>query len=300
MFSQYFGNYLLEKELLSPAELKYALNKKNSVHLKLGIMCVDFKYLTFEQVDRIHQLQTKTDKKFGELAVQEGYLTEVQLQKLLKMQKCEYLLISQVLIDEGYFTLNQINTILDNYRADLGLSKYEFEALKSNEIEKVVDVFVKLNGISDSRIYNDYFSLFVRNIVRFIDSGIRLDKAEEIKEYNYEWLVYQNMQGKINMFTGFASDEAGMAELGGRFAQKALNRMDEFAQSSVGEFINLQNGLFLSKLSEEGIEPDLHAQVLKRNNRLVASGAMFRIPFHLPFGKYDFIISEKLPYMWND
>ena len=300
MFSQSFGNYLLEKELLTPGELKHVLQKKNSVQLQLGVLCVNLKYMTANQVEKINKLQAETDKKFGELAVENGYLTEAQLNEILCVQKSEILLLSQVLINEEYFTLFQISTILDNYRVDLGLSKYEFEAVKNNNIEKVVGIFIKLKGLANSKMYNDYFSLFIKSIVRFIDSDVLLEKAELAEEYRYDWLVCQNIEGEVNLFTSFASDENSMAQLGSRFANTNTAEMNELMQSSIGEFINLQNGLFLTKLSEEGVEPDLQAQELKRNGRLVASGSMFKIPFNLPFGRYDFIISDKLPLIYSE
>lgn len=295
MFSQYFGNYLLEQDLLTPRELKYVLNKKGNIHMKLGTLGMRKKYLTPEQVEYIHRLQENSDMKFGQLAVQYGFLSDEQLQELMKLQKNELYLISQILVEEGYFTFSQINTISDNYRAELGLSKYEFEALKNNDIEKIIDTFAKLNNISDSSVYNDYLSLFVRNIVRFIDNGIRLGEAEEIKEYDFQWLIFQNIYGEIGLFTGYASDDKGMLELGCRFAHRAFSEINDYVLSSAGEFINLQNGLFLSRLSEEGMEPDLDAQEWKRNGRLIASGEMIKIPVQLSFGKLDFFISEKMP-----
>lgn len=299
MFSQYFGNYLLEQELLSPKELKHVLNKKNIVYMKLGMLAMQKKYMTFEQVEYVHSHQENMDIKFGELAVICGFLSEEQLRELLKLQKNEHYLICQALIEEGYFTPNQINTILDNYRAELGLSKYEFEALKSNDITKAVDTFTKLNDIGDSDIYSEYISLFVRNVVRFIDNEIKLGQAEEIKEYDYQWIVVQNMSGEMELFTGYASDDESLLELGCRFAQKNFSGINDYILSSAGEFMNLQNGLFLSTLSEEGIEPELQVQEWKRNGLLIASGPLIRIPVQLSFGKIDFFISQRIPQLWD-
>ena len=299
MFSQYFGTYLLEQELLTPKELRHVLNRKNNLHMPLGTLGMQKKYLAPEQLKFIHGLQENSDLKFGELAVLHGFLTYEQLQELLKLQKNEHYLISQILVEEGYFTISQINTIMDNYRAGLGLSKYEFEALKNNEIEKVVEVFAKLDNICDSTVFNDYISLFVRNVVRFIDNGIILGEAVEIREYHYRWKIFQHISGEMELFTGYASDDEGILELGCRFAHKAVNKINDYILSSAGEFINLQNGLFLSRLSEEGVEPDLQAQEWKRDGVLVASGTMIKIPVQLSFGKFDFFLSEKLPQLWD-
>lgn len=295
MFSQYFGNYLLEQELLTPNELKHVLNRKNGYQMKLGAFAVQKKYLTYEQAEYIHRFQGNSDMKFGELAVRCGLLTEYQLRELLKSYKSEYYLLCQILVDEGYFTSSQVSTILDNYRAELGLSKYEFEALKNNDMEKILNTFTKLHAVQDSYIYSDYVSLFFRNIVRFIDNDINLSPAEEIKEYEYRWLVYQNIYGEMDLFTGFATNDAGILELGCRFAHKTISVINDYILSSACEFINLQNGLFLSRLSEEGIEPCLQVQECKSEGWLTSSDTLIKIPFQLSFGKFDFLISDRMP-----
>lgn len=295
MFSQYFGSYLLEQDMLTPNELRHVLNKKNGIYMKLGTLGIQRKYLTPEQVEYIHRLQANSTLKFGELAVVHGFLSEEQVRELVKLQKNELYLISQVLIEENFFTQSQITTILDNYRAELGLSKYEFEGLKNNDIEKTVEVFTKLNELCDSNILSDYVSLFVKNLIRFIDNEIKVGEAEVIDEYDYRWLIFQNMGGETDMFTGYASDDDGMYELGCRFSKKAQNGINDYVLSSAGEFMNLQNGLFLSRLSEEGMEPDLHVQEWRSGGRLISCGGLIKIPVRLSFSGLDLFISEKIP-----
>lgn len=295
MFSQYFGSYLLEQDMLTPNELRHVLNKKNGSYMKLGTLGIQRRYLTPEQVEYIHRLQANSDLRFGELAVMHGFLVQEQLRELVKLQKNELYLISQVLTEEGFFTQSQITTILDNYRAELGLSKYEFEGLKNNDIEKTVEIFTKLNDICDSTTLTEYVSLFVRNLLRFIDNDIILGEAEVIDGYDYKWLIYQSMNGETELFTGYAADDDGIYELGCRFAKKVQNGINEYVLSSAGEFINLQNGLFLSKLSEEGLEPDLQVQEWRSGGRMTTCGGLIKIPIKLSFSRIDLFISEKIP-----
>ena len=97
MYTQFFGNYLLEKGILTTSQLTDALTEQSKVHIKLGTLAIHAGYMTAGEVDSVVVLQTHQDKKFGELAIEEGYLTEEQVQSLLDAQTPDYLLLGQVL-----------------------------------------------------------------------------------------------------------------------------------------------------------------------------------------------------------
>ena len=54
MFSQFFGNYLLNKGLVSPEWLDDALSKQKDTRLKRGVLAVDAGIMTAAQVDMVH------------------------------------------------------------------------------------------------------------------------------------------------------------------------------------------------------------------------------------------------------
>lgn len=137
MFNQYFGNYLLEKKILKPEELRLALEEQNSVKVKLGVLAIDSGYMDAAQVDQIHKLQTVNDRKFGELAIEVGYLTESQLKELLHTQQKSNILIGQVLIEKGLFTFEKYEEVLIQYRQDSRLTNDEIQALINSDLKKL-------------------------------------------------------------------------------------------------------------------------------------------------------------------
>ncbi len=104
MFSQFFGNYLLHRKLVNTTQLREVLALQDTVRVKIGILAIDAGFMTAPQVDRVHQLQIKMDKRFGEIAIKEGYLNEDQLTDLLGQQNKRHLILSQALIDKGILT----------------------------------------------------------------------------------------------------------------------------------------------------------------------------------------------------
>ena len=75
MFSQYFGHFLLNRELITREQLTDALTFQQSVHVKFGVIAIDEGYMTPLQVEEVHEKQKQADKRFGEIAIELGYLT---------------------------------------------------------------------------------------------------------------------------------------------------------------------------------------------------------------------------------
>ena len=295
MFNQYFGNYLLEKKFVTPEQLRIVLKEQKAIKVKLGVLAIDSGYMTATQVNTIHKLQAAKDKRFGELAIEEGYLTSQQLEELLQAQKKSNLLLGQAMIEKGIFTFEQYEEILLQYNEDSGFQPDEIKALKNNDAEKIVDIFLKTVSTANNELYHDYFELFIRNLVRFIDDEIRMEEAREIASYPFSYFVTQKMEGQYDLFTGFAGPEDTLTKFASIYAEEALDGMDALAKDALCEFMNCHNGLFLSNLSHKGIELELFPGEIKENGILKPINHMYQIPCHLSFGKIDLLFSPEFP-----
>lgn len=295
MFNQHFGNYLLERKILTPNELKQVLEEAKAVKVKLGILAIDSGLMNAAQVDRIHNLQASKDRMFGQLAVDEGYLSEDQLNKLLNKQKESNVLLGQVLIEKGFFNFKKYEEVLFQYRQDSNLTADEIQALKDNNVRKIVGIFLKTLSDVHSDILYEYLELFIRNIVRFIDDGIRVGKAEEIDSYTYDYLVTQGIVGKRNFFSGFSASEAVLSRFASIYAEEEVLSIDDLAKDALGEFLNCHNGLYLSNLSHKGIDLDLLPAEVKKDGNLKTIKKLYLIPCFMNFGKIDFLFAEESP-----
>jgi hypothetical protein len=68
VFTQYFGQYLLNKGYLTLEQLYDGLENQKETRLKLGVLAVNAGYMKADQAYKINEAQKKLDKKFGELA----------------------------------------------------------------------------------------------------------------------------------------------------------------------------------------------------------------------------------------
>jgi hypothetical protein len=291
MFTQLFGNYLLNKKLVTLNELKDVLNYQKEVHVKLGVMAVNSGYMSADNVNVVHEMQSKVDKKFGELAIEMGFLNQEKLEVLLSTQKSDYLLLGQAIIDKKYMNLEQFEEALNNYKKEHSLTAERFNLLQNGDVEETINTLYNFDNIADGKIYKNYISLLVRNIIRFIDDDFRLLEISPITSYKYEWIAAQEIKGETNLYTFIEGGQKAFISFASKYVKENYTENDEYTKSAVGEFLNLINGLFLVNMSNDNVELELTPQTVDHDKNLNLFSYALCIPIEFSFGKVSFIIS---------
>jgi len=289
MFSQYFGQYLLTEKYLTKDQLKAALEYQQSVHLKLGVLAINAGYMSAHQASEVHQMQSKADKRFGELAVDAAYLKEEQLEELLSSQRFGHLLLAQALIDKNYMSLQKFEEAIYEYKKKYDVSESQFDALQRDSVDEIINIYVDLEEDKYGVEIKHYISLFMKNIIRFIDSEVYTDKIMKVEEYKTKCAVTQRIKNSINLRTYINAEENVFALIASKYAEEELTIVDDLAKDSVGEFLNLNNGLYLVGMSDIGIELEMEPQS-EFFEKIIDS--TYVLPIELPFGKMELIISH--------
>ena len=107
------GDILLQEGLLTPEQLEQALavQKTQPVSLPLGEVCVELKFLSRSDLNKLLRAHHKRIY-LGELLANLGLVTEAQVREALQIQKTERKKLGQVLVEKGWITeANLINTL---------------------------------------------------------------------------------------------------------------------------------------------------------------------------------------------
>lgn len=291
MFTQYFGHFLLNKGLVTSYELQTAMDQLHLTHLKLGVLSVNAAFLTAAQVEEVHQMQTRVDKRFGELAIELGYLNEAQLQSLLAAQKESHLVLAQALIDQGTLTLNQFSDALLLYKEANFLSDEQFSAIKDGDIDVLLSSLLNLENNQNNSWIHSYLTLLAKNMIRFIDPQAYFEVNPLPQDYEAEWLISQEITGSIALTSRFSLGEAALLQIASAYADEPMSSVDDMAKDSVGEFLNLHNGLFLVNMSNEGIELGLEPQNIQHHTHGLPTSSKYLITIHLTNSSFDLILS---------
>lgn len=292
MFTQFFGNYLLNKGLVSPEHLSDALQQQKNTRLKLGVLAINAGLMTAEQVDRVHAEQQRVDKRIGDIMVDMGYVTREQIEQLFKTQPSGHLLLGQALVDNGYMTNSQFENALASYKAENGISDADFYNSADENVGKLVDHFYNIKKDSNTKYLTGYISLLLKNIIRFIGDDFTPLDADYIKNKICENCTGQRISGGLSAITVIEADEFTSVEFASRFANEQLTVNDDYTQACLSEFLNLHNGLFAVNVSnEEGIELKLEPQEYYNSLDMSKLDNVYVVPICFSFGTVKFIIS---------
>lgn len=249
MFTQFFGNYLLNEKLVTPEQLVEAMQQKKETRMKLGVLAINAGYMTASQVERVHELQSKMDKRIGDIAVELGYMTEEQVMELLHAQPLGYLLLGQAIVDKGYMTNAQFEDAINSYKAKFSLTDEDIANNENSKIETLVNSLYDFSGTSQPELYEEFVVLLLNNLVRFIgDDFTPLQPEKEIRSTAYRY-TSQSINGEFNSNTNIFADDSTLIEFSCRYSGEDINELNEYVEASAQDFINLHNGLFTVNVS---------------------------------------------------
>ena len=115
MSVRFFGQFLLENEIIDRRQLKDASDLMFWVNRRIGELAAKVGYMNLEDVDRIHRAQRNSDRHFGGLAVDAGLLTNEQIKELLAVQNARQLRLGEALVELGFLDHERLKQLLQRF-----------------------------------------------------------------------------------------------------------------------------------------------------------------------------------------
>lgn len=261
MIEYILGNYMVEKQKLTDAQLQKVLYAQHKVRVKLGLIAMSEGLMTKEQAEDVNRTQMIMDKRFGDIAVEKGYLTEVQVNRLLALQGSSYLSFIQTIVDEGILTYEDVQEAIILFQKENGFMNTEMEIMKSDDVDRLVPLFLP----TDDVFYNELVGVAIRMIIRLVDSHVYIGRAYFKENHVVEALVSQKIEGDREISTSLAGNDETLLTLACPFAEEIFDAVDEDSLDAVGEFLNYVNGIFATALSQKDVmlellPPEYHLQ----------------------------------------
>ena len=277
MFSQFFGNYLVENQKITAEQFSSCMDYIKANRVKLGLIAENEGLLTRAQANELNYLQMQTDKRFGDLAVEKGYLSEADVDYLLSRQSSPHLIFIQALVENGYMSREEIDEALADFQQSNGFSDAIMKAIEEGDIESMLPAFIE----TKDEKYIPLVGLTLRNIVRFVSSYIRIEKGELTSSLSSPYIAYQQTEGDYDGFLGFLSVDDGILAIADGYAKEEFETVDEDALDSVREFTNCINGLYATELSYKDISIDMLPPEFKINDKIEENDDFYVIPIYI-------------------
>jgi hypothetical protein len=112
-----FGEFLLYEGKIDAYELDSALHYQKVEHVALGVLAVQEKYLTEQQLRIILKSQRGRGGLFGEIAIELNFIKRDDVGALLKMQGEKHIRIGEVLVLFGAIIRDDMESCLQRFLA---------------------------------------------------------------------------------------------------------------------------------------------------------------------------------------
>lgn len=286
MFINLFGKYLVKEGELSESDFLKIRFAQEKTRVKLGLIAMSEGLMTEAQADKVNRQQMSQDRRFGDIAVEMGFLTEKQVERLLSLQGNPYMQFCQTVTDLGLMTLGQVENALLKFQRDNDFILSDVEAIKSGDIDRILPLYLPE---SIDKMAMDLLLVAVRSANRLVSTDICVERAYIAKEYSSDIAAAQKMvDGHYAMFA-IGGDEKGMLNVAEGFGKEFFDITDMEVLDSVGEFVNIVNGLFATSKSNEGVEIDLMPPEYYNNGFSVEGDYICVLPIEVEQSRVDLI-----------
>lgn len=290
MYTQFFGNFLLSRNIVTAEQLIAALEQKASKHLKLGTLAIHAGYMSASEVDQVVILQTHKDARFGDLAIEEGFLTEEQLKELIHSQSPDYLILGQILVDDGIIDNTQLETIINEYESENEIYDLDYNEEQKDVVEHLLEKYLHVADHPVSEYECSYTTLLFNNLIRFIGVDFSPLSPMPCTEYPRNICITQKISGHFGLAVYIDMPETTCLGFASRYIGEEFTSFDEYVQASIEDFINLHNGLFNVNISNHnGVELKLDPPIRLKEELLTFENDAYLLPVIYPFGTINFI-----------
>lgn len=292
MFTQLFGNYLLQKGVVNTEQLTDAIKQSAASHIKVGSLAIHSGYMTPEQVERVYIIQTHEDALFGQLAIREGYLNEEQLDEILRQQTPSYLKVGQALVEHGIISAQQFDELIHEYQNENKISSLNTNDKQSEDFQHLIKSFCNFACITENDKFVSYLHLLFNNLIRFIGSDFTPLNMVPLSDYQTYYASSQMINGSISIQATIDMEENTALSFASRYAGEEFAAFDEYCQASLDDFLNLHNGLFLVNMSNMfDIELGLNPPEAVNHISYAPTGETYYLPIIFTFGTVNFLFT---------
>src|SRR3990172_2550224 len=240
---KFFGQFLLEKGIVTREALLKAVGPQDSTTPKFGDAARPMGLITDADIERVHEAQRSEDLPFGDMCVKLGILTADQLKEVLVKQKAGHLFIGEALIRSGAINAND-------------LPKY-LEAFKADQAPYVIDKVAIPAGVPDAALWEAAADLTCKMLSRVASITVRPGQCVLTQRFNAnDTVVAICMTGSVKARYLF-SVSAAVRTLIARamlYTDDVSKEQEDMLNDTVKELANVICGHIEAKASQMGKE----------------------------------------------
>jgi len=180
MIDYFAGKYFVQEGLMSKDKLTEIMMRQEVVHANYNKIEKDASsFLEENQVMLIKLLQNTIDEKLGDLAFEYGGVDEERFKFTVRKQQLLNTAFFDQLVVEGILTPDGLSPLLENMREYYGLNHPNI----SRNLKHDFDIILGANVNTGERYTDEYLSIALKYILRFVGTNIKFEKVKPVRSY---------------------------------------------------------------------------------------------------------------------
>lgn len=278
MLNRLVGNYLVKKGMMSQEVLDSMLPISKEMKAEVCTIAAINRVLTFSQIQEIlNKTNRRGSVRFGDVAVEEGLLTDDRLEQILTYRSNSFMIFVQTMLNKGVITMGQINQLLDEFQMEEQYDPSQFQALLLDDVERIVDIFTPIPNQNMKMLT----VRLIQTLKRLIDEDVYCGRPYYAESVKAEYYTSQTLTGGVQVKVYLCGSDKQLFGIANFFTDATYTEVNEEAMDNVAEFINCVNGQFVTDLSYQNVDVELHAPEIGMKGLTLTGGKLLAIPVHV-------------------
>ncbi len=295
MYSQFFGNYLLENSIITNQQLIDSLSMEDDHNMAPPILAVYRGYVSPEEaLEVLDGMDSEGVESFYDICIEKSYLSPSQSDEMTDSEIPHYIYLAQYLVDELGIPMDDMVHYLRDYESQFELVDLEILTAVDDAASVLMNNFLLTTDSKYADDIVDYMSLLFNNLIHYIGNDFTPLSVQPFSQFFSKICSSQSVLGTPSLFSVIDMEEDSAVEFASRYSDMDFDSCDEYVYASLDDFLNLHNGLYIVNESNmRSREMNLDAPENPNYQLLDPGGDGYLLVIKYSFGYVNFFFSVK-------
>ena len=241
MAAKFFGQFLIEKKIISGLNLIRAIELQEKTNHRFGDLVLEMGLMTKNQIYQTHRAQRHEDLQFGDMAVKLGFLTPIQVKHVLDNQQQRHLYIGEALVATGAITSEKLEIYLAEFK-------------QSGDSGQTEDIDIP-ELVPHREIWQIFADMTFKMLTRIAGATFRTGSCSQISTVPAAPVACAvELSGAVDACYILTMDEESQTLIAAATVKKGTKLTAENIETAVCKFINIICGNAISKAAKLSCE----------------------------------------------